>query len=332
MKKILKYLFTLSLVVMLSLTSFIGCGQPDKITVITPDGAPALSIAKMMSENQNFGEEVTYKVIDSTTITNYVPNNSDIAIIPLNAATKLAGDKFKIVAVNTHGNLYVLGKETITDMNTLIGKKVAVIQYANVPGLTFRAVLNGNNIPYAQIGEINDTIDETKVNLYGCDPTAVAQLLSSGSVDYALCAEPSVTILTKNLSAKGIKVCLNLQTAYHDTFNENYPQAVTIVKKTLIENNPKFVKKFIQGLKENDSFLVEDNIETILSAISSHIEEGLTPVLNGKLNATSMTNCNVKYVDAYSVKEQIKNYVEKIKLIDATKVNSITDDIFYKAD
>ena len=141
----------------------------------------------------------------------------------------------------------------------------------------------------------------------------------------------SIKDCIKKLQAKGIKVCLDLQKAYKDTFNENYPQAVTIVKNDLIKNNPKFVKKFIEGLKENDEFLVESNIETILNAISSHIEEGLTPTLNGKLNANSMANCNVKYVEAYSVKEQIKNYVEKIKLIDATKVNSITDDIFYKA-
>lgn len=333
MKKITKIMTTLCLVLVLMISiSACSCGKTNqKISVIIPDGAPALAVAQLLSENNTFNQDLTYTVVKPDTLTNYVPTKADIAVVPINSATKLCGDKYKIVAVNTHGNLFVLGEEEITDMTSLVGKKVACIQYANVPGLTLRTILNGKNIPYTQLGELTDSVDAEKVNIYNCDPTAVASLLAQGKVDYALCAEPSVTIISTNLSAKGIKVCLDIQEEYYKTFNEHFPQAVTIISNDLIKNNKKFVKSFIEAMKKNDSYVTKENISSMLKGIEEHLDEGLAPTFDEKkLTENSLKNCNVKYVDAYSVKEEIINYIEKVKAVDSTKVNSITDEIFYK--
>lgn len=332
MNKILKYLMTTMLVCIVTILS-IGCGckDPQGILVVTPDGAPALSISKLMYEENELGEDVTYKVINAETLPNQVANQiPDVAILPLNAATKLCRDNYKIVGVNTHGNLYMLGTQTITDINNLIGKKVAVIQYDNVPGLTFRAVLDGNNIPYTRMAEIDTQIDSTKVNIYGCSPNAIEDFFKYEKFDYALTAEPNVTVLCQKLATKNIKVCLDLQQSYQSTFGKKYPQAVTIIKTSLINENPKFVKKFIEAMKSNNSFLVEENIEKILSAISSHLEEGLAASLNNKkLTKNSLINSNVKFVEVETLKADIKNYIENIKKVDSTKISEVADSIFY---
>ena len=333
MKKFKSILFTSLSIMMICLFMLTGCscGQTTDILAVTPDGAPALSFAQMLYED-NDKDNIKYTVVNSENIQSYVATEkADIAVLPLNAATKLCKDVYKIVAVTTHGNLYVLGKTEITDLNTLLGKKVGVIQYPNVPGLTFRAILEGNNIPYTLLGSVGDEADANKVNLVSCEPTEVGGLLKSNKVDYCLSAEPASTKVVTTLSADGVKVCLDLQEAYKTTFNgETFPQAVTIVKKSLIENNPKLVKKFIEKLQQNDEFLTENNIEKILEGINSHLEDGYAGSLSkGNLNITSMANCNVKYVDAYSVKQEIYNYISKIRNVDNTKINEITDSIFY---
>ena len=74
----------------------------------------------------------------------------DIVIIPVNAASKLykanTSDTFTLVSVITHGNLYVMSTEKIDDVKQLKDKVVGVIGQGLVPDLTFRAVLNKNQM------------------------------------------------------------------------------------------------------------------------------------------------------------------------------------------
>ena len=335
MKKTINIL--LAIVFAISLAFNMGCNgckakTPDKITVIAPDGAPAISIAQMMANNENFGEEVTYTIVNSTNLSTYITEGVDVAVVPVNMATMVAAKGYKIVAINTQGNLYMLGANVISNLTDLIGKKVGCIQYGNVPGLTLRAILNEANVPYQQIGDVNSDIDENKVNIFGCEPTAVAGLLSANKADYVLTAEPSAIVVINKLTSAGkdVKVCLNIQQIYETTFGEKYPQAVTIVSDKLIEKNPAFIKKFVKGLQNNASYLTEDNITSIIEAINTHMEEGVTSSLSSaNLNIVSLINSNVEYADAQANKDRIINYINKIITIDATKAKAISEDIFY---
>ena len=346
MKKFLKIFTTLCLIFCLSFVTFSckGCQKENadnngttllKVNVVSPDGAPALSLAKMMVENARFGaDEVNYTIVNSNNIASYVQgDNVDIAILPLNAATKFlsAGNKYKLAGVTTHGNLYMLGKDVVTDPSTLIGKKIAVMQYNNVPGLTLRAILEENEIPYTLLGSANDEVDTSKVNLFAVDNAQdIAGNLNQNKADYGLTAEPASSMLAKNLSSKGIVKSLDIQKAYKDTFGYGYPQAVTIVKSSLIESNPKFVADFLNGLKANDNFMTESNIESILQAISTHTEEGYQTTLNAtNLTADSMTGCNVKFEYAKDLKTEINGYIDNITQVDSTKISTITDEVYY---
>ena len=125
----------------------------DVVNVVAPDGAPALAIAKFIFDNENFGTDKTfnYKVVNSSKIGGVVNQGvGDIVIIPVNAASKLykanANNPYKLVSVVTHGNLYIMSTEKINSITELKDKTIGVIGQGLVPDLTFKSILNKNQM------------------------------------------------------------------------------------------------------------------------------------------------------------------------------------------
>ena len=64
MRKLLSALLCVFLAVSVSL-GLSACGnKKDYISVYTPDGAPALALAKLMDEENSFGGKTEYNVVD----------------------------------------------------------------------------------------------------------------------------------------------------------------------------------------------------------------------------------------------------------------------------
>ena len=128
------------------------------VEIYMPDGAPALALAKLMAEENDFSQaSVTYNVVPSESIASYVNGANpaaDICVLPVNAAAKLLGngEKYKMLGTVTNGNLYLLtadGEEiTAENLSSLKGKRIGVINLANVPGLTLKIILNKFDIPF----------------------------------------------------------------------------------------------------------------------------------------------------------------------------------------
>ena len=110
MKKFLTVIMSFMLMI-LGMASLVGCKGNDggMIQIYMPDGAPALAMSKLMHDNNQFDVEIDYTVVSSSNIANTILNKTaDIAILPVNAASKILGDTYKIVATVTNGNLYVV--------------------------------------------------------------------------------------------------------------------------------------------------------------------------------------------------------------------------------
>ena len=129
-----------------------GNYDAEKITVCAPDGAPALAIAKLINDGFDLGtgKTVEYKIVSASNIGSYITQGkAEIIIMPVNAASKTykkyTSDTYKMAAVVTHGNLYIMSTEQFT-VEDLKGNTVGVIGQGNVPDLTFRSILKANNI------------------------------------------------------------------------------------------------------------------------------------------------------------------------------------------
>lgn len=121
-------------------------------TFVAPDGAPALAIAKFIADEYSFGidKPFDYKIVASSNIGGVMQKGTaDFVIMPINAASKLykahSADPYQMVAVVTHGNLYIMSDEEI-EISDLKEKEVAVIGQGLVPDLTFKSVLSKNRM------------------------------------------------------------------------------------------------------------------------------------------------------------------------------------------
>lgn len=174
--------------------------NPSKVTVYSPDGAPALALAEMIKENS---EIVSYHVVAASTIQTYVKNadeseNADFCIMPVNAAAKLLGngEKYQMLGTVTHGNLFILSSGKTDDfkdgeaLKALIGKQVGVIQLQNVPGMVFKMILNQNKIAWQEVKNEGE-IAADKVNLAAIDETQVG---ADGRYAAFVVAEPLATL------------------------------------------------------------------------------------------------------------------------------------------
>ena len=80
-----------------------------------------------------------------------------MCVLPVTAASKLLGqgNRYKMVGVVTHGNLFLISKDgealTAENLSNLKGKTVGVLKINEVPGLTFKTILNKYNIPFEEI-------------------------------------------------------------------------------------------------------------------------------------------------------------------------------------
>ena len=317
---------------------FAACGNnKGEVTVYAPDGAPALALARLMSQEMTFGKEaVDYNIVDATTIQTYVSGESpqaDIAVLPVNAAAKVLGDGsvYQMLGVVTHGNLYALGKAdsvVLTADNivsTLVaGTKIGSLQLNNFVGWALRLVLDKYDIDYA-VQTDPDAYDETKVNLY---EVTAAQIIPTADYDYMIAAEPAVSTKVSKTNGQ-LKVAGDLQALYGV---DGYPQAVLVAKNTLIKNDAAFVKEFIAAVDDGADWLLDGSTsaKTICEAVMSGKPDGSSPTFTeDNLTKSVIENCSVFFESAADAKSQVKDFLAKLSAVSGMSF-SVSDGFFYQ--
>ena len=341
MKTIKKLLFVLLAVVMASVAMF-GCGEtttPDggdasgeytgEISIYMPDGAPALAFAKLMNDNDTLGKEsVTYTVVKSEAIGGYVSGKTaTAALMPLNLASKLCGEDYKVVSVLTHGNIYVIGKGDATALADLKDKKVGVVQLANVPGLTFRHLLAQAGVDYVENEQASG-----KVSLYNiADPATIAAAIKNGTYDYVVAPQPAAANVCKNVEGASVRIDLN---ALYSA--SGFPQAVLVAKNELCADT-EFMTALETALEANAEWIKEEadgtakNAAAIVDAINAHFAEGATGTLKApalSLEAIKGSNVYVQSVKESGVKTLVKDYINNLLRIAPASAQAVTDAFF----
>ncbi|MDE7082277.1 MAG: hypothetical protein K2O89_01060 [Clostridia bacterium] len=328
MKKLLTA-FLSAIVVGVSALGFTACGNggSDGIEVYAPDGAPALAIAKLMAEDTQFGKEVNYHVVDAESITSTVTyedmnKNADLCILPVNDASLLLGSgaDYKMLGTVTHGNLYLVSateKTALTADNfaqEITGKKVGVVQMAKFPGAITKLILSEYGV-------------SEEVTLQAVQPTEVTGVGSD--CDYFVIPEPAASTRIGNPNLNLMQAG-SLQSLYGG--ESGYPQAVLVAKNSLIESDPEFISQFTAALAASSLWLLDETVssETILNAIKAHYPdpENTTPAFT-KLSKSVIANCAVYFTPAADCKTEVKTFLSKLKGVNATFADEVTDNFFY---
>lgn len=324
MKKLLALLTALFLCL-----SFAACGNSETLAPGTrtyrffvPDGAPALAVANFIAPTSQL-TEFSMHVVNASSIAAHASTDADFAIMPVNAASKLFAnnDAMKMVAVVTHGNLFIVGNGEASALTDLYGKTLGVIQRGNVPDLTLKAILEEKGIAY----EESETPIEGKIALrYYNVATDMLPALKKGMLDFGVLPEPAVT-------NSALPVRFSLQSLYGEN---DYPQAVLMVKKEVLDElSERYVADLLTALSDSIAWVKEDvegRPAAAVEKLSAYLEEGLESSLDGsKLTHTSILNCNLSVQKSADAKEVVKAYLAKIKAIEPTAVGDVTDAFFY---
>lgn len=329
---VMKKIFTWVIVLILAVCSlsFGACDKDKggKFTFCVPDGAPALAVAKFIKDKENFGEkyEFDYKVVAAGNIGGIMQKGeSDFIVMPVNAASKLYKankvDAYKMAAVITHGNLYIITKGE-TSAEELKGKVVGVIGQGNVPDLTLKVILKKEGIEY----EASEKPVDGKVAFrYFADASELMPMLKQGKLSVGLLPEPAATKLTK--IAPDYTGRINVQTLY-DSESGTYPQAVLMVKSSIADNNPKLIEKIENAFKGLNEWLRE-NTSAAVTAVNGALAEGVVPSLVAEnIDAGVIDGCNIFWQSAEKGKSAVQNYLADIMAIEPTSAKQVTDEFF----
>lgn len=333
-----KKLFSLLCIVVavFTLFAFAACKDEEpqteaQYTMVVPDGAPALAAVSLIDEianNDKFGSLSKVNIVQSSAI-GAEAVKADFAIVPANLAANLynKGQKIKLLATVTQGNLYGLGVNTqVKNIKDLEGKRVFSIGQGSVPDYIFQTLLKDAGLQY----ETGDKAVEGKVVItYAKDGSGVmSQLVAAkknGEEAIGILAEPAVS----KALAQGISQIFDLQQLwmqYTGSDTLGYPQAVLIAKADICEKDAAFVNSLVEKMKGNAEFVAQnsDRVDDILKAAYP------STTLNTDMSADTLARCNCKVIKASDAKAQYIDMLEAIMALNPAAIGGkLPDDALY---
>lgn len=316
-------------------------GSETALSVYMPDGAPALAMAQLMSEEKQFtvgeGEDAAvfkpdYNVVDASTIQTYVTGKepkADIAVLPVNAAANLlgTGETYKMLGAVTHGNIYILsanGEVKITSQNAkemFQGKKIGCLQLDNFVGYILRTVLNKYEVGCEVRQDAGEKNETQKAYLYSVDGAAI---LPTAPYDLMIAAEP---VVNRKTSSGKLFVAGDMQALYGE---QGYPQAVLVAKTELIESSPAFIEAFTAAVAANATWIGTAPAKTLYDAVTGHFaKEGTAPTFNETdLTPQVLERCAIRFEAAAAIKDRVNGLLAELSAA-AEKTFAAQDAFFY---
>ena len=303
-----------------------------EITIYMPDGAPALAFSGLMHEDKA-DDGLSYFVVNASDIAKKVSykntdENADFCVLPLTVATAKvgSGEQYQMVGAVTHGNLYMISKDTESsytaeNLSSLIGQTVGVLQLASTPGMIFKSALAKNGLPYNDLSAENAIPASDKINLKPIvipEGTAPAQALNAmiqQGVNLFVMAEPAVTALKKG----GFQTVGDVQTIYGE---QGYTQAVLVAKKSVLAEKTDWVKEFLEKVEESATWATTASGETLVTAVQSHFEDqSATTSLNASvLNGEVVARSGVRFEWSSVCKAKTEAFLQIAKTVEEKTV------------
>ena len=164
---------------------------------------------------------------------------------------------------------------------------------------------------------------------YFANAAEMMPLLKQGQLDYGVLPEPAASTLIKTTPNKTF-YRLSLQDLY-DNNTKAYPQAVVMVKQSLLSAYPHLCQDIENAFLENLNW-TKNNIADAVLAINNAFKSGSQSSLNAPtLSSEIIDRCGIYYQNATDAKEQVKSYINDIRSIEEKSANAVDDNFFYLA-
>lgn len=296
MKKISTLILTIILVVNLT-----GCSLSKDVRVKTYNGLPAISICKLIKEEENikssYKTSYTIESNDKKLVESLNKKQVDIALVPTDMAAKVynKNSSYQIFASIGQGSYYLVTSDPeVRGFNsTLINKEIAIAGENSMTDNIVKAILKKNNI------------DETLVKFkYTNTVPELVKTLTLGEIYTGIVPETSLTSLLYKHS--GLKILASTNDAYENTFDisEGYPQFSVIVRKDFAKNNKEYVNKFLSKLKESIEFVNNNPLQA--GAYGEELKIPIKPQILSK----AIKRCNLKFIEIDKFKQNYKYFFD----------------------
>ncbi|MFV0480022.1 MAG: hypothetical protein ACK5LZ_05580 [Anaerorhabdus sp.] len=271
------------------------------IKVLSPKGAPALSMVTYAAQNEGLVDFVDGADLLQAAFLNPTPEYQ-VIVAPVNLGGKLATlekTEYKLAGIVTWGNLYFVAanEDALTD-----GMVLAAFGEGSVPGLLLESLQDDLTL---EIVYYNSVVD------------AQAALLS-GKADVALLAEPAATAtISKSITDESIDELMivgDVQAMVEEKLGGyGYPQAGIFVLESFYTKYPEMVDDFLIEVSESinnpvysDLFdavemLGADEVGVSESVFINQLSSEEVPPVFGRMN--------VYYKDATDVKVELENFL-----------------------
>lgn len=296
MKKISTLILTIILVVNLT-----GCSLSKDVRVKTYNGLPAISICKLIKEEENikssYKTSYTIESNDKKLVESLNKKQVDIALVPTDMAAKVynKNSSYQIFASIGQGSYYLVTSDPeVRGFNsTLINKEIAIAGENSMTDNIVKAILKKNNI------------DETLVKFkYTNTVPELVKTLTLGEIYTGIVPETSLTSLLYKHS--GLKILASTNDAYENTFDisEGYPQFSVIVRKDFAKNNKEYVNKFLSKVKESIEFVNNNPLQA--GAYGEELKIPIKPQILSK----AIKRCNLKFIEIDKFKQNYKYFFD----------------------
>lgn len=296
MKKISTLILTIILVVNLT-----GCSLSKDVRVKTYNGLPAISICKLIKEEENikssYKTSYTIESNDKKLVESLNKKQVDIALVPTDMAAKVynKNSSYQICASIGQGSYYLVTSDPeVRGFNsTLINKEIAIAGENSMTDNIVKAILKKNNI------------DETLVKFkYTNTVPELVKTLTLGEIYTGIVPETSLTSLLYKHS--GLKILASINDAYENTFDisEGYPQFSVIVRKDFAKNNKEYVNKFLSKLKESIEFVNNNPLQA--GAYGEELKIPIKPQILSK----AIKRCNLKFIEIDKFKQNYEYFFD----------------------
>ncbi len=300
MKKIL----TIIMIMIVSI-SITACNNSEPLTVMAPNGAPALAQLFVQDDEENYTVDIVNGV--DPLVAAFGSGSHDFIFAPTNLGAKLynSGIEYKFIAAITFGNYYLVSMEDNFTLESLEGKEIVVFGQNATSDIVLKYILEEN--------EISATL--TYVDSVA---TANAAFIADNT-KIIMSAEPLLSVLAINVSGFNT---IDLQTEYQEITGESsYPQAGVFAKTSLSSRQ---IRNFLNDL--------EDSVEKVNTDLDSTVAKAaeLEYTFPEAVIRSAIPNSNIDFIAASDVRNDLESYFSIILTMNGALIgDKLPDDDFY---
>lgn len=271
--------------------------EPQTVSILAPTGAPALAMTLATSDMDNITLDYTSGTDLLTAELAKTDGTYDIIVAPVNLGVKTfeTNDTYKLAAILTWGNLYMVGTDEadLTDTEA----QVALFGEGAIPGMVYNKV-EAENV--------------TAQTTWYSSVSEAQQALLSQQAQAALLAEPAVTATIAKGKENGLdlRVLADLQTLWQDKEQSNekgYPQAALFIKDSVSTDT-------LSQIQENLTAIDPADESGTLAQIIDEKGADTIGVPNAAIALKSWNSQNIKYVPAADCKADLQTFLQKLNL------------------